>query len=427
MTVVIKISAKGQNMTLYNQPVKNRSESEIRLLSISESTSENENLIKAQKDSRNQNKSHVVEDLKLVIPTNSKNSASSKMNRIKRKIRLKRKQRDSRLSNGIHLNMNNSSTSETGGSELEADEYCSPMDIFLTCVPSSAINCFCRRQSCCRIRSRAHRQLWLNAFILFIFAVALAGLAYYTMTLQNQLAILTIHLDPVLDEKSELKKSQEVLKTKLNFVATNQSILQDNLASIYTKVENLSSQVSILNESISTALVNLANAPQLKDVPEKLVKLSQELGQFGSRLTGVETQVQGTKGDLSKVQDSLKKLPKISNNSDDATITKVDKSALNDLALQFDMKLSNKTARLDGKIDKAVENFNILGTNLTEQLQKQEIHAARSWKLLDELNTNVQNVSAKAASNEIISRNNQAEIEKLKKNQTSMHPQAPKS
>ena len=55
---------------------------------------------------------------------------------------------------------------------------------------------FFSRQSCCRSRSRAHRQLWLNAFILFIFAVALAGLAYYTMTLQNQLAILTIHLDP---------------------------------------------------------------------------------------------------------------------------------------------------------------------------------------------------------------------------------------
>ena len=55
---------------------------------------------------------------------------------------------------------------------------------------------FFSRQSCCRSRSRAHRQLWLNAFILFIFAVALASLAYYTMTLQNQLAILTIHLDP---------------------------------------------------------------------------------------------------------------------------------------------------------------------------------------------------------------------------------------
>ena len=36
-------------------------------------------------------------------------------------------------------------------------------------------------------------------------------------------------------------------------------------------------------------------------------------------------------------------------------------------------------------------------------------------KLLDELNTNVQNVSAKAASNEIISRENQVELAKLQK------------
>ena len=78
--------------------------------------------------------------------------------------------------------------------------------------------------------------------------------------------------------------------------------------------------MSVLNGSISTALVNLANAPQLKEVPEKIVKLSQELGQFGSRLTGVESQVTGTKNDLSKVQDSLKKLPKkTANNPDVAT------------------------------------------------------------------------------------------------------------
>ena len=130
-------------MTLHYQPVNNRSESEIRLLSISESTSENnENSIKPR---GNQNKKQVVEDLKLDVPKNSnKNSTSSKMNRIRRKIRLKRKQRDSTLKNGVALNINNSSTSETGGSELEADEYCSPMDICLTCMPSNAINCFCR-------------------------------------------------------------------------------------------------------------------------------------------------------------------------------------------------------------------------------------------------------------------------------------------
>ena len=69
-------------------------------------------------------------------------------------------------------------------------------DFFPRVELSSNLTDFFSRQSCCRSRSRAHRQLWLNAFILFIFAVALAGLAYYTMTLQNQLAILTIHLDP---------------------------------------------------------------------------------------------------------------------------------------------------------------------------------------------------------------------------------------
>jgi len=403
-------------MTLHYQPVNNRSESEsFRLLSISESSAEDENPINSQKPKRKSQ----IEDLKLDIPTGNTNTTSSKMNRIRRKIRLKRKQRD-RLSNGVHLNINqNSSTSETGGSELEAgDEYCSPMDICLACMPNNAINCFCSR-CCCRSRSRAHRQLWLNAFILFIFAVALASLAYYTMTLQNQLAILTIHLDPVLDDKLTLKKSQEDMQNKLNSVVANQSILHDNLASIHSRVENLSSQVSLLNGSISSALANLANAPQLKDVPEKLVKLSQELGQFGSRLTGVESQVQETKGDLSKVQNTLKELPKISNDPNDAT-SQVDKSELHTLTLQFDSKLHNETVKLDEKIDQVTRNFNILGTNLTEQLQKQEIHAAKSWKLLDELNTNLQNVSAKAASNEIVSRNNQAEIAKLRSSDASL-------
>ena len=74
--------------------------------------------------------------------------------------------------------------------EIVGDDFFSRVEL------SCNLTDFFSRQSCCRSRSRAHRQLWLNAFILFIFAVALAGLAYYTMTLQNQLAILTIHLDP---------------------------------------------------------------------------------------------------------------------------------------------------------------------------------------------------------------------------------------
>jgi len=402
-------------MTLHYQPVNNRSETEsFRLLSISESSTEDENLTK---DKKAKSKTQ-IEDLKLNIPIGNSNTTSSKMNRIRRKIRLKRKQRD-RLSNGVHLNINqNSSTSETGGSELEAgDEYCSPMDVCLACMPNNAINSFCSR-CCCRGRSRAHRQLWLNAFILFIFAVALASLAYYTMTLQNQLAILSIHLDPVLDDKSTLKKSQEEMQNKLNSVVANQSILHDNLSSIQNRMENLSNQVSILNGSISSALANLANAPELKDVPEKLVKFNEKLGQFGSHLTDVESQIKETKNDVLKVQDSFKELPKISNDPNDAT-SQVDKSELQTLTLQFDSKLHNETVKLDEKIDEATKNFKILGTNLTEQLQKQEIHAAKSWKFLEDLNTNLQNVSVKAASNELVSRNNQAEIAKLRQSNNS--------
>merc|ERR1712026_526486 len=85
------------------------------------------------------------------------------------------------------------------------------------------------------------RQLWFHALVLFMFAVALAGLAYYTMTLQNQLAILSMHLDPVLDEKSTLEKDQENFSNQLSSLASNQSILQDNLTSIFLKIEALSS------------------------------------------------------------------------------------------------------------------------------------------------------------------------------------------
>ena len=49
------------------------------------------------------------------------------------------------------------------------------------------------------------------------------------------------------------------------------------------------------------------------------------------------------------------------------------------LTVEFEAKLHNESARLDEKIDKIEENFKLLGTNLTEQLQKQEIHASRSW------------------------------------------------
>lgn len=82
-----------------------------------------------------------------------------------------------------------------------------------------------------------------------------------------------------------------------------------------------------LNASISNALVTLAEAPQLKEVPDKVSKMRIELGQFGSRLTGIETDVQTTKDELSKVQTSL---PKTSNvaQADPKSLDKVNKAAI---------------------------------------------------------------------------------------------------
>lgn len=105
---------------------------------------------------------------------------------------------------------------------------------------------------------------------------------------------------------------------------------------------------------------------------------------------------------------------------------------MEEFSLGVNERIKNETLRLDAKIDLATTNFKILGTNLTEELQKQEIHASKSWvspskllqprfltvmifqKLLEQLNTDIQNVSAKALSNELVSQANKNDIIKLK-------------
>merc|ERR1712141_59502 len=101
---------------------------------------------------------------------------------------------------------------------------------------------------------------------------------------------------------------------------------------------------------------------------------------------------------------------------------------LSQIRLKLEDKVSNETSRLDGKIRSAVDKFKIVGTNLTEQLQKLEIRDQKSWKLLEQLTNDVQNISAKASSNEIVSRTNQAEIVKLKQEEMEkLHQSTPKT
>ena len=52
---------------------------------------------------------------------------------------------------------------------------------------------------------------------------------------------------------------------------------------------------------------------------------------------------------------------------------------LNQIRAKFEDKVSNETLKLDMKIQSATDNFQILGTNLTEQLQRLEMREEKSW------------------------------------------------
>ena len=102
------------------------------------------------------------------------------------------------------------------------------------------------------------------------------------------------------------------------------------------------------------------------------------------------------------------------------------------MKVQLEEKMYNETTKMSFKVDEALDHFKIFGTNITEQLQKQEKRASKNWvspelnlnsyidnifcgfqKLLEQINNDLQNVSAKAASNELVSHANQVTIAKL--------------
>ena len=67
-----------------------------------------------------------------------------------------------------------------------------------------------------------------------------------------------------------------------------------------------------LNNSVASVLTSLANAPQLKSVPADIADLKREFGQFGSRLTDVETQTTSSSEELKKMQNIIKSMPNTS-------------------------------------------------------------------------------------------------------------------
>jgi len=160
--------------------------------------------------------------------------------------------------------------------------------------------------------------------------------------------------------------------------------------------------------SVKSVLTSLENAPQLKNVPIDISNLREEFGQIGSRLTDVEHGI--------KNMDSLvKTMPEISSKK-----VVIDDKDLQGIRDDLEGRVLNETSKLEKKIDFASDKLKVVGTNLTEQLQKLEMRDQDNWKLLEQLNNDVQNISAKTSSNKLISGQNLDDIYKLRQEITQM-------
>ena len=126
-------------------------------------------------------------------------------------------------------------------------------------------------------------------------------------------------------------------------------------------------------------MASLADAPLLKTVPEDMTEIKKNIALLGSRLTGIETQVSTSANDVQKVQQTLEALPK----QEDDQALPLDKVALENLKLQLEEKMYNDTTKMSFKVDEALDHFKIFGTNITEQLQKQEKRASKNWVSLE--------------------------------------------
>merc|ERR1712018_940548 len=201
---------------------------------------------------------------------------------------------------------------------------------------------------------------------------------------------------------------------QLSSLAKNQSILQDNLTSILLQIEALTSQITALNTSVTKVLPSLSEAPKLKTIPGDISEIKKDLAQLGSQILEINGEVTKTTDDLHLVHQTLNSIPNQTSQE-----LNIKPAALEKLSKYWNQKLLNETSILEAKIDDTNGKFKILAANLTEQIQKQELHSKNAWELLETLNNNVQNISAKATSNEMLSRANQAEIAKLQKSKES--------
>jgi hypothetical protein len=149
-----------------------------------------------------------------------------------------------------------------------------------------------------------------------------------------------------------------------------------------------------------------------------------KVAQFGSRLTDLETQFDKSetdlKSDLNELKHNLAKDYKKASetHSDDKIDLDSDTSLpggseiipINPVNGTGFEQLNGRLKSLDTRVVNLDARLTFVGTNLTEQLQRQEERASKSWKLLGDLQDDIQNVSAKAYSNDVRYQNTQKHL-----------------
>jgi len=201
-------------------------------------------------------------------------------------------------------------------------------------------------------------------------------------------------------------------RSQLSALSSNQTQLKKNISTLVNQLESISSQLHQLNSSVVTLLDALDAAPYLKTLPEKVSDVEKKVAQFGSRLTDLESQLTKSETDLKSdigdiKQDLAVKKIKPNQNNENSSVSVNRSSAIGrtNSVSSVDVKqfkeVNNKVEILEKTLVNLDMRFQFFGTNLTEQLQQQEERASTSWKLLGELQDDIQNVSAKTYSNEV--------------------------
>ena len=123
-------------------------------------------------------------------------------------------------------------------------------------------------------------------------------------------------------------------------------------------------------------LPSLSEAPALKTIPSEISEIKKDLAQQGSQILEIDGQVSKTTADLQQIHQTLNSIP---NTTIEQQELAINQAVLDKLSQYWNQKLTNETSKLSGKLDESNDKFKILATNLTEQLQKQELHAKKAW------------------------------------------------